>query len=100
MPRRSPLRSCPRAFPSPPPFIAREKLSHDTSYPSGWHPLVGRAGAFELNRLRNETAPLVVWRRHGLVGSRRGLEFLANGLPFTVLKRSFSPRPSDGKVCP
>src|SRR5438309_5294872 len=55
-------------------------LIHDTSYPSGRHPLVGRAGAFELNRLRNETAPLVVWRRHGLVGSRRGLEFLANGL--------------------
>src|SRR5213075_2418443 len=35
-------------------------LIHDTSYPSGRHPLVGRAGAFELNRLRNETAPLVV----------------------------------------
>src|SRR5881398_2300517 len=45
-------------------------LIHDTSYPSGRQPLVGRAGAFELNRLRNETAPLVVWRRHGLVGSR------------------------------
>src|SRR5579884_1027802 len=69
MPRPSPLRSCRRAFPYSPPFIAlRKRRSTIRPYPSGGHRFVGPAWASDLNRLRKNSEISSVSRLSKVVG--------------------------------